>query len=210
MMTGRHEWEGQSYHLRPDPYGRWIAAANYLTDVPGYEDAGDVADTLRQLASAAGDTGAASWDAVYDPVIDRLRVEVAEERRALFDLLAPRSDVVGAAGEASGVAERDVAVLAEELAEGLAAASRRIDPMIDPVEALASVERPVSILHGRRDHLIPFTEAFRLRAAMRDVQPHLNVTRLFGHSAQDPVPFMAGLTEVPRFAKALDRILRMV
>ena len=58
MFTGEHEYGGQSHTLRPDPYGRWIVAANYLTSVPGYEDAGDVAGNWQaSLCAAASSPG---------------------------------------------------------------------------------------------------------------------------------------------------------
>ena len=53
QFTGRHEWKGEQYLLRPDPYGRWIVGANHLTSVAGYEDAGEVARGLWRLAAAA-------------------------------------------------------------------------------------------------------------------------------------------------------------
>ncbi|HSG47524.1 MAG TPA: hypothetical protein VLA43_06930, partial [Longimicrobiales bacterium] len=31
QFTGRHEHAGERHYLRPDPYGRWIVGANYLT-----------------------------------------------------------------------------------------------------------------------------------------------------------------------------------
>ena len=34
------------YRMDPDPYGRWIVGGNYLTRIPGLEDAGDVASAL--------------------------------------------------------------------------------------------------------------------------------------------------------------------
>jgi pimeloyl-ACP methyl ester carboxylesterase len=206
MMSGEHEWHGRRYTRRPDPYGRWIVAANYLTAVPDHADATDVADALRDLAAHAGDRRAPSWDPEYDPVIATLRSSVAEERRALFDLFAPRSDRRGPADGAGAPPPESPA----ELAEGLAAAARRLDPSIDPAEALGQVERPVSVLHGRGDHLIPFTEAFRLRAALSRAAPDLTVTRLFGHSAQDRFPFASAFREVPMFTRALDRLLRLV
>jgi len=198
MMSGRHEWAGQSFVIEPDPYGRWIVAANYLPAVPGHELATDVADALRTLAAWAGDIGAASRDPVYDPVIERLRAGVAEERRALFDAFARRSDA------------RPDADPHLDIADGLARAARSIDPAIDAAYGLERFDRPLSILHGRSDHLVPFTEAYRLRQATRATAPHLTVTRLFGHSSQDPFPFGSALRELPMFATALDRVLRYV
>ena len=205
MMTGVHEWGGREHFLTPDRYGRWIVAANYLTSVPGHEDAKDVADALRQLAINAGDTGAPSWHPCYDPVIRKLRERVEEPRRHLFDLFAPMADAPAHSGETPpGSTE------APALAEDLSAAARRVDPSIDPFEALASVDRPVHLLHGRNDHLIPFSEAYRLRAALPSAAPsRLTVTRLFGHSGQDPFPFARAIREVPRFVSALDDLLAL-
>lgn len=198
MMTGRHGWGGEAYHLRPDPYGRWIVAANYLTSVPDYDDAADVADALRSLAKHAGDVGAPSWDPVYDSEIRRLRASVAEARRGLFDLFAVDSNVEQADDAAPG------------LAEALAAGARRRDPEIDPTEAFARVDGEVHILHGRRDHLIPFTESQRLEQALGRAECRLTVTRLFGHSGQERFPVAAAFTEIPRFAKALSDVLTVV
>ena len=57
QLTGRHEWEGREHFLRPDPYGRWIVAANYVTSVPGLEDAGDVACGTAPPGRAGGRPG---------------------------------------------------------------------------------------------------------------------------------------------------------
>lgn len=196
MMTGMHEWRGREYFLAPDRYGRWIVAANYLTSVPGHEDATDVADALRELAIHAGDSGAPSWHPMYDPLIVRLREGIAEARRHLFDLFAPTADAAADSVEAPA------------LAEELSAAARQVDPAIDPLEALACVERPVHLIHGRNDHLIPFSEAHRLRDALPNhLSARLTVTRLFGHSGQEPFPFARSIVEVPRFARALTHML---
>lgn len=198
MMTGRHGWQGHSHHIRPDPYGRWIAGANYLTAVPDFESATDVAEALRSLACHAGDWGAPSWDPVYDEMIESLRGGVVEERRRLFDLFAPPSQADP---------DPDVSI---EVADGLAAAARRVDPGIDPAPALATVERPVHILHGRRDHLIAFTEAHRLASALpASTASRVTITGLFGHSAQDPFPGFSALTEVPRLTRALSALFAL-
>jgi dienelactone hydrolase len=200
MMTGRHGWKGSRHALRPDPYGRWIAAANYLTAMPEHDDAADVADALRRLAAEAGDVGAPSWDPLYDPTIRALRAGVAEPRRHLFDMLAPASDV-------SVPVDEDAAL---ELGEGLAAAARRADPLIDPIEGLGAVRCPTHVLHGRDDHLIPFTEAYRLGEALGQADVRLTVTRLFGHSGHGAFPLARALREVPLFARALNAILSIV
>lgn len=202
MMSGRHSWRGRDHHIRPDPYGRWIVAANYLTSTPEHADAQDVADALRVLAKHAGDVGAASWDPVYDKKIRELRDSVAEERRVLFDAFATESE----AGEGARPGDAFQAELVEALIEG----ARRRDPSIDPTEAFGRVTGGVHILHGRRDHLIPFTEGYRMAEALRHAEPRLTVTRLFGHSSQERFPLWSALTEVPRFARALSDVLTVV
>ncbi|NNF12711.1 MAG: hypothetical protein HKN72_05790 [Gemmatimonadetes bacterium] len=199
MMTGHHEWEGHHHHLRPDPYGRWIVAANYLTAVPEYAEATDVADALRTLAKHAGDVGAPSWDSVYHPKIRTLRASVADERQWLFDAFAVAPE--GSSSKHS---------TPEGLAEGLVAGALLRDPSIDPMTAFAEVRGEVHLIHGRRDHLIPFTEAHRLEAALSRARRRLTVTRLFGHSAQEGLPLWSSLAEVPRFARALSEVLTTV
>lgn len=199
MMTGHHEWGHDRHRVRPDPYGRWIVAANYLTAVPEHAGATDVADALRTLAKHAGDVGAPSWDPVYHPKIRALRASVARDRRGLFDAFAVGHEISGSEHPSHAA-----------LAEGLVAGARLTDPSIDPTAAFAQVEGDVHIIHGRHDHLIPFTEAHRLDAALTRARRSLTVTRLFGHSAQERVPYRHALTEVPRFARALSDLLTAV
>lgn len=200
QITGRHEWDGQRHRLRPDPYGRWIVAANYLTHIPEHRDAGDVADALRTLAALAGDAGVPSWDPRFDPDKDRLEEEIAPGRRALFRLFAPPSTREPDTDEG------------EAMASALAAAARTAEPRIEPARYVGEVRGPVHILHGRHDHLIPFTEACRLRESLPSGVTHrLTVTRLFGHSAQDPLPgLLEGVREGWAFLEALRRMVALV
>jgi pimeloyl-ACP methyl ester carboxylesterase len=199
QLTGLHEWDGTSYSNRPDPYGRWIVAGNHLTGIPGFEDHEDVAEALLDLAREAGDLGVMSWDASLDPARKRLRERVAPAHREAFDFLAPpdRSDPRGAE--------------AESLARELARAALADNPEMDVTPRLGSVPGPVHILHGRDDHLIPFTEAWRLdRALPEDVARDVTVTALFGHSSQDPFPWSRGVQETTAFFRALARLLDVV
>lgn len=200
LLTGAHEWSGHRYRLTPDPYGRWIVGANYLTAIPGYEAARPVADALRALAEHAGDTGIPSLDRRMDAKKAELRAALDERQVGVFDLFAPGSATLPDARSGA------------ELAEALVAAAKRHDPEIEPRSALAEVTHPVHLLHGRRDHLIPFSESLRLRRALPGAtRARTTVTRLFGHSTQDSFPsMMRALREVPVFALALRRVLRLV
>ncbi len=200
MFTGTHDYGGEAHSLRPDPYGRWIVAANYLTAVPGLEDAGDVARELRALAALAGDTGPVAWDPVYDSAKVEARARVADSRRHLFDLIAPPSN------------EEPDPERGAEMAALLTQAGRSVDPDMDASPTLAHIRRPIHIMHGRRDHLIPFTEGLRARDALpSDIESRTTITRLFGHSSQDPFPSPAqALREVPIFLHAMGDLLTLV
>lgn len=200
LMTGRHEWQGTVHALRPDPYGRWIVAGNYLARTPGFEDAEDVQQALRRLAALAGDTGAIAWDPRYDPAKVRERAAIPASRRELFDLFAPPSD-----------REPDP-VAGEAIAAALLATARRVEPELDVMGGLGDVEGPVHLLHGFRDHLIPFSEAYRLRDELPGgACASATVTQLFGHSGGDAVPSPVQMArEVPAFLNAIAGIFGVV
>jgi pimeloyl-ACP methyl ester carboxylesterase len=198
QLTGRHDYGGLHHHLRPDPYGRWIVAANYLTAVPGYEDAAPVAAGLRRLAALAGDVGVVSWHPRFDPPREEIRRTLAPALREVFDLFAP------------GSAHDPEPTAAEEMAHLLAAAARGVEPGIEPV--FQGAAGPVHLLHGRQDHLIPFTEVHRLGEAMpAGVEVRTTVTSLFGHSAQDPWPaWREAVPEATALIRALSGVFGVV
>jgi len=201
QVTGHHEWAGTEERLRPDPYGRWIVAANYLTAVPGLEDCVRVADGLRWMAAAAGDRGVVAWDPLLDPVRAEVRARlVGPTERDVFGLLAP---------DGGGAAEGPEAV---ELSHALADAARRVDPAIEPGPVLGAAPGPVHLLHGVRDHLIPYTEMLRLAALLPEsALRQATITRLFAHSSQDPLPgVVEGARETVRFVRALSDLLAVV
>ncbi len=200
QFTGEHELDGHLHHLRPDPYGRWVVGANYLTCVPGYEDAGPVCAALERLAALAGDLGLDPWDPRLDALASELRTAMPRDAGALFDLFCPPG-----LGESPG-SETD------GLAAALVAAAVRADPSLDPGPVLTGLDRPVHILHGRRDRLIPYSEGVRLaRALPPGVLARSTVTSLFAHAAGDRVlgP-LASAREGLLFLRALAGVLGLV
>ena len=197
QFTGEHTWEGRTHHHRPDPYGRWVIGANYLTGVPEHGDADDVARALWRLAALAGERRIESWDPRYDPVKAQLREEIAPRRRGLFDLFAPPADGEPERGEA------------EDLIPRLAAACRAASPLMDPGPLLPAPPSPVRLVHGRNDHLIPFTATLRLRRAFPEGSDvDATVTGLFAHS--DESPLRAGIEAIREagvFVRALGDVL---
>jgi fermentation-respiration switch protein FrsA (DUF1100 family) len=110
--------------------------------------------------------------------------------------------------------ERGSDTAGEVLALGheLAAAARRVDPAVEPGPLLAETPGPVHLLHGLRDHLIPFTEMYRLASMLPAAALcRATVTPLFGHSSRDRFPGLwDGARESVRFARALSRLLGVV
>jgi pimeloyl-ACP methyl ester carboxylesterase len=196
MLIGEHDWQGEAYRYRPDPYGRWIMGANLLPHISGEEFGPSeerlrAADALRFLAETAGRNGAMAGDAVYDPLNRSLRSALPPTVHGAWDLIAPPST------RATGDEEA-----ARELARRMAAAAVNSFPAIATSRGLAELRAPVVLLHGRHDRLIPFTETLRLAeqiptAALRRV----TITRLFGHTRsreakmpRDPVSLARELT----------------
>jgi pimeloyl-ACP methyl ester carboxylesterase len=199
-FTGKHEWKGKTYFTRPDPYGRWIVGANYLTAVSGCEDMDDVARALRQLAAKAGDLGVSSRDPQLDHDRETLSRTMAPRHREVFDLFVPPSAL-----------DPDP-VRGEEMAHALSSAARLADPAVEPMPRLKKLRLPVRLLHGRHDRLIPFSESLRLQEALPpESSSRTTITPLFAHSSQDrfPGPWQ-GLKESMVFLRAMRGVLRLV
>jgi len=177
QLTGEHEWNGLDYQLSPDPFGGWVVGSNHLTGVPGHEDAGDVAVALNRLANAASGQRISAWDPRHDILIRELRQTLPRQHRGLFDLFATPST------EALPEPEER-----RHLAISLAETCRRVEPLLDPANALAGVSLPTRLIHGRGDRLIPFTEGLRLHESLpSQARRGLTVTAMFHHS-KDTAP----------------------
>jgi pimeloyl-ACP methyl ester carboxylesterase len=201
-LTGLHELDGVAYQMEPDPYGCWIMAGNYLTRVPGYEGAGAVSDALHDLALEAGERRLYAWDPVFDESKRRFRAALPPGDRELFDMIAPDT-----------TAPRGDHVLVLRLAESLARAALRADPLLDPQPFLSHVRVPILLAHGRDDRLIPFTETIRLsREVPRQRVRSTTITALFQHSGgtQSGLGPLGVAREGARFALLLQRVLSLV
>jgi hypothetical protein len=196
QMTGDVASETTGEYIRPDPYARWVIAANILPHAEGGATLGGVADALRVLASDAGDRGTVSWDPVYDPLKDELEATLKSEHREIFRLFAPASE----ADPPSDHPE------VERWVEKLIVAARRMEPSLELPPRL-DLLAPAHILHGRNDTLIPWTEAAALSARIRSPRPRTTVTSLFAHSGRDSGGRIADALESIRLANSLRRVL---
>lgn len=194
-MTGDHEIDGVQSHIDPDPYGRWIFAANYLTRVPGFEDMERPAKLLHQLAREAGRSGIYAGDRAHDPMKAELANKLSGRERDVYELFAP-------------IGTHDVKAAAE-LGDKLAETVIPLDGM-DPRPYLKNISVPAIITHGRDDRLIPFTESMRLQRSIPDnLLKDFTITSLFSHSGgTEPNLGAVGLVrEAGRFTAVLNRIL---
>lgn len=201
MLTGEHEWDDQRHQLDPDPYGRWIVASNYLTSVPGYEDAADVGQAVGRLAAEASGRRVSAWEPYHDRMISDLRETVAAKRRPLFDLLATES-----------TRERPDPGACRDLAKKLSDTCRELEPLLDPGHSLESVSVPTQAIHGRGDRLVPFTEGVRLMEHLPEsVQRGITVTHMINHS-KDHVPPnpIEHAIEAGRLFRALHQLVNTV
>lgn len=195
-MTGDHDIDGVQEHIDPDPYGRWIFAANYLTKVPGYEHETGVADALMELALEAGRSGTFAGDRIHEPTKRALADRFTGRTREVFELFAPTvtHDVPAAAA----------------LAAQLADAVRRTDPLMDPQPHFPNVRVPVLLAHGRDDLLVPYSETVRMRRMLpADKVRGYNITSLFAHSgtARHGLDWLGVGREAVAFGSILNRIL---
>lgn len=200
LFLGSHEWEGRGYSADPDPYGRWIVGGNYLTLIPGHEEAGDVAEALLALARTAGDLQVGAWESRYDALKEELCREIHPDRRPLFRAFAP------ATGQ---VPPNDVA---GAMIPALADAARRASSHSEPMAFLEKIQVPVRLVHGRGDRLIPFSESLRLTQAFpRGADVKVYLTSLFAHSQQDHEGgIYGGVEEQLNFLRMLSDLLAMV
>lgn len=198
-LTGQFRWRGATRYLRPDPYGRWVVAANYLHLVPGYEDAECVSRALRQLAILAGERRIMSWDPGYDVVKDDLAAALPAAYGHLFRLFAPPAD-----REPEPDPAREMTCL-------LADAARRTHPELEPPIDVgdATAPLPVRLLHGRHDHLIPFTETLALERLLRKrMDVSATVTSLFAHSRESEAT-VSRVRESVRFFRGLKQVIAL-
>ena len=201
-LTGLHELDGVTYALRPDPYGAWIIAANYLTHAPGYSGTEAVARALYELALESGERRVYAWDPLYDPLKRRLRESLPPDQREVFDLIAPLTS-----------APAPELARTEALADTIAETALRLDPMLDPQPYLPAVRVPVLVAHGRDDRLIPFSESVRLARTLPARQlVNVTITSLFQHSGgtQSGLGPVGMAREGLRFLLLLRGLLRMV
>ena len=195
-LTGQFEWRRRTEYLRPDPYGRWVIAANYLHRIPGCEGSEDVSRALRRLAAMAGDHGFMSWEPSSDPYKDEVIEAVSAPNRELFRVFAPNAAQDPDPGRA------------RELAPLLAEAARKAHPELELSRALDGRPLPpIRLIHGREDHLIPFTETVALEGYLRKrADVAATVTGLLAHS-RGSGRGVAQIREAARFFGALRGVM---
>ncbi len=174
-FIGEHEWDGVSYRQRPDPYVRWVIGRNCIPLSASLGDRTELVAALHQLAVEAGENRLHTWDPDSDPVKEELRRQLPPSDRSLFDVFAPPVD-----------REPDPEA-SEALVSELVPAIRREIPLVEPVPFINQLSAPIRLLHGRSDHLIPFTETLRLGSALDPRASDLStrLTGLFSHSGDN-------------------------
>ncbi len=199
QFTGVHELDGRRESLAPDPYGRWVAGANYLTRIPGHEDAGRVAEALRALAVFTGENRVLATDPEVEPERQRLARSLDADERALFEVLAPPAGSLPDAARGKGLAAGLGAVMANT-------------PDLDAVPHLERVRVPVRLMHGAADQLFPYTQTVKLgRVFPPGANVTTTVTGLFAHaSGRQRTSPLHTASEALRLLNALANIFRLM
>jgi len=195
MMTGEHEWQRVRYQYEPDPYGRWVVAANYIDRIPEFSGMEGLRNAARELAIEAGRRGVYAADAEYDDVKRRLRERLTPPEREVWELIAPPYGTTPPIEPTRTLADR------------IAAVATRLSPGLDPRPILPLLDQEILLAHGRDDRLIPFTETLRLAAALPgEVNATATITRLFAHSREaDRLSVLAWPREAARYLDLLRR-----
>lgn len=209
MVVGEHDWQGRTHRYAPDPYGRWIMGSSLLPLLEGDEwgspgERQEAARALRDLALAAGGKGLSADLPVYDGLIHDLGERLSPGARRVWSLLAPPSRRV--------IGELEPA---RALASAMADAGVRAGPMLEPRESLRHLDMPVTLLHGRGDRLVPWSETLRIAEELSGhAEPNVTITRLLGHTkrAEAALPWNPiGLgQEVRGFVRFVDAMLSSV
>jgi pimeloyl-ACP methyl ester carboxylesterase len=201
QMTGEHEWLGIKHHIQPDPYGIWILGGNYLTSIPEFQDARDVASALLELAVEVGKQRIVSYDPSYDVLKKELRKKISSDREWLFDLFVPPSD-----------SEPDISQR-RDLAEQLAKAMMRLSPLVDPRPYLSQISTKVHLIHGKNDQLAPYTETLRMQESFpAENLIDTTITALFTHAEQGGhlASLRQKIREASKLLLALRRMFKML
>jgi pimeloyl-ACP methyl ester carboxylesterase len=201
-FVGEHEIDGRMYNAEPDPYGRWIVGANYLTKMSGFEDMSDVAQSLIELATESGKRGVYAGDPMFEPLKEELSKRFRGDKLRAYDVFAPRGRILGADRE-----------LARELIKPMAATVVRTDPLMDPTAALARTTVKTFLAHGRDDRLVPFTESlYAERAIPEQARGGVAITGLFAHSGgtNSELTFPDKFREGKLFLNTLDKALSLI
>ena len=196
-FTGEHEWKGIRSHLPPDPYGRWIVTANYLTDIPEFAAMERVARGAYRLAVESGGRGVYAGDPVLDPFKATVRAGLTPAEREIWDLIAHPAD------------RPPPPEKTRRLGRLVAEAALARHPGLDPRPVLPHLRHRTVLAHGYYDQLIPYTETLQLHERLADHAPtYLSISRLFAHSKEAPPLRLRDYPlEALRYARLLDRAL---
>ena len=199
QFTGVHELDGRQESLAPDPYARWVVGANYLTRIPGHEDACRVAEALRALAAYTGDNDLLATDPELEPERLRLAAALVPGERSIFEALAPAAgtlpDPVRGARMAAGLGDVMAGI-----------------PELNPLPFLTRLNVPVRLLHGAADQLFPYTQTIKLgRVFPPGADVTTTVTGLFAHaSGQERSSPLHTAREALRLLRALASVFRLM
>lgn len=166
-ITGRASHEGVTLEVEHDPLNAPVVHLHMLPLMPPELD-------RARLAAA--------WRAMVERTWGKPELKVGRAREPFALDVARAHGLEGPLREAFLVG-CGLAPGGEALVEAALSRLGAAYAWADPRPHLARVKPPVAIVHGRGDDVIPYFEAYKIRAALPAGHPHgLHVTGMYGHT----------------------------
>jgi pimeloyl-ACP methyl ester carboxylesterase len=154
-----------------DPLNQPVVLMNVIDDLPARpEDRPLLLEAWRRYVKQTWGRPELKVREKYQPIAERIRAELPESARPLFD---------------RGVGLEDGAL---ELVEAALEKQRERRAFLDPRPHLDRISCPIFLCHGMDDDVIPHTELELLRAAFpKNVEVKTYLTGLYHHTGASPI-----------------------
>lgn len=192
-ITGRADHEGESLSIAHDPLNSPVVHLHLLPFQPPEID-------RDRLAKAWRDMVVRTWG--------KPELKVGRAREPHATAVIAEHHLEGKMREAflvgCGLSPGGEALLEEGL--------RRLGAeyaWADPSKHLANVKVPVAIVHGRDDDVVPYFEAYKIRAALPKDHPcELHLTGMYGHTGASLPSPRAVFSEIATLVRVLRVLTR--
>ena len=166
-VSGEVEHEGKISVLPNDPLNSPALFINLLDALGVHDERPQLEHSFRRMCYRTWGKMELKAPGRLAPIVDEMIHLAPARHRDLFRVIA---------GAEPGTVE---------LLRSALAAREGLIPEVDPDEALTNLKVPFTIAHSRDDDVIPFYEAYKLKAGLPEGHPvGVHLTGLYTHSGQ--------------------------